>query len=132
MNFGNIGQTLSNGFLNIGNTLKAGVQKFGNSQLPDIDSLTFEPVQTSVNNIDNLTFDPNKTTPVDIDKLTFTDMLDGKEQTKNSGKNKFANALLKGANALSSGNNYQVTPSRVDYSQFMTLSPITQKYLYGG
>ena len=31
-----------------------------------------------------------------------------------------------------SGYNYEFTPSMVDYSQYMGLSPMTQRYLYGG
>lgn len=31
-----------------------------------------------------------------------------------------------------SGYDYEFTPSAVDYSQYMGLSPITQRYLYGG
>ena len=31
-----------------------------------------------------------------------------------------------------SANNYEFTPSAVDYSQYMGLNPITQRYLYGG
>lgn len=50
------------------------------------------------------------------------------------GKRAFANALSSGGQQLAkslSNNDYQFTPSRVDYSQFMGLSPETQRYLYG-
>ena len=118
---------------NIGNVLKGGVQKIGNAlgktpqNLPKIDDLTFDPAKKPLPNIDDLTFDPNKKAPIDIDKLTFKDMLNGEEsQPKKTGQDGFANALS------GVGSNYQVTPSRVDYSQFMGLSPETQRYLYGG
>ena len=119
---------------NIGNVLKGGVQKIGNAlgktpqKLPniDVDNLTFDPAKKPLPNIDDLTFDPNKA-PTNIDDLTFEDMLSGKEsQPKKTGQDGFANALS------GVGNNYQVAPSRVDYSQFMGLSPETQRYLYGG
>jgi hypothetical protein len=121
-------------FGNIGNVLKGGVQKIGNAlgkapqKLPniDVDNLTFDPAKKPLPNIDDLTFDPNKA-PTNIDDLTFEDMLSGKEsQPKKTGQDGFANALS------GVGSNYQVTPSRVDYSQFMGLSPETQRYLYGG
>lgn len=129
---------------NIGNALKGGVQKVGNvfqkapqtldnlnvvedTITPEFDKITFDPVQNTINNMDNLTFDPNKKAPIDIDKLTFEDMLNGEEsQPKKTGQDGFANALTGGTS------NYRVTPSMVDYSQFMLLSPETQRYLYGG
>ena len=48
---------------------------------------------------------------------------------------KFANSLsgLGGTSGTSMATpEYQFTPSMVDYSQFMGLSPETQRYLYGG
>ena len=48
---------------------------------------------------------------------------------------KVAASKLGGALAttgLTSQPQFTVTPSRVDYSQYMGLSPITQRYLYGG
>ena len=50
-------------------------------------------------------------------------------------KIKLANALAampKTTTGLTSQPQFTVTPSRVDYSQFIGLSPITQRYLYGG
>lgn len=50
-------------------------------------------------------------------------------------KTKFANALAampKTTTGLTSQPQFTVTPSRVDYSQFIGLSPETQRYLYGG
>lgn len=49
-------------------------------------------------------------------------------------KTKFANSLLGGMSRLGSTTSTQqpqfaVTPSRVDYSQYMGLSPVTQQYL---
>lgn len=119
---------------NIGNVLKGGVQKIGGTlgktpqKLPniDVDNLTFDPAKKPLPNIDDLTFDPNKA-PTNIDDLTFEDMLNGEEiQPKKTGQDGFTDALS------GVGSNYQVAPSRVDYSQFMGLSPETQRYLYGG
>lgn len=50
-------------------------------------------------------------------------------------KTKFANALAsmpKFSTGSTSQPQFTVTPSMVDYSQYMGLSPITQRYLYGG
>ena len=55
--------------------------------------------------------------------------------TSNFDKTKLANALAampKTTTGLTSQPQFTVTPSRVDYSQYMGLSPITQRYLYGG
>lgn len=55
--------------------------------------------------------------------------------TSNFDKTKFANALAampKTTTGLTSQPQFTVTPSRVDYSQYMGLSPETQRYLYGG
>ena len=130
---GNIGNVLKGGVQKIGEVAKTGAQKVGNTlgktpqNLPNIDDLTFDPANKPLPNIDDLTFDPNKKAPVDIDKLTFEDMLNGEEsQPKKTGQDGFANALSGGTS------NYRVTPSMVDYSQFMGLSPETQRYLYGG
>lgn len=55
--------------------------------------------------------------------------------TSNFDKTKLANALAampKTTTGLTSQPQFTVTPSRVDYSQYMGLSPMTQRYLYGG
>ena len=55
--------------------------------------------------------------------------------TSNFDKTKLANALAampKTTTGLTPQPQFMVTPSRVDYSQFIGLSPITQRYLYGG
>ena len=56
----------------------------------------------------------------------------------NSQQTTLANALAAmpkfstGSTGSTSQPQFTVTPSRVDYSQYMGLSPITQRYLYGG
>lgn len=57
-------------------------------------------------------------------------------KTGNTNKTNFASALLSGASLLgkpsgstSTKPQFEVVPSRVDYSQFMGLSPVTQQYL---
>ena len=55
--------------------------------------------------------------------------------TSNFDKTKLANALAampKTTTGLTSQPQFTVTPSSVDYSQYMGLSPMTQRYLYGG
>ena len=68
----------------------------------------------------------------------ITNAIDNYVKTPNTSKfdkTKFANALAsmpKITTGLTSQPQFTVTPSRVDYSQFIGLSPITQRYLYGG
>ena len=53
----------------------------------------------------------------------------------NSQQTTLANALAampKTTTGLTSQPQFTVTPSRVDYSQYIGLSPETQRYLYGG
>ena len=79
-----------------------------------------------------------------INKPLFGDYdLGGQNAVKNtlnnnSNKTKLANALAAmpkfstGSTGSTSQPQFTVAPSRVDYSQYMGLSPITQRYLYGG
>ena len=132
--WGTIGNTLKTGAQKMGGAIKTGTQKVGGTlgqttqKLPNIDDLTFDPANKPLPNIDDLTFDPNKKPPVNIDDLTFENMLNGGEpeqqRQRQTGQSGLANALAQ--------NDYQFTPSMVDYSQFMGLSPETQRYLYGG
>ena len=68
----------------------------------------------------------------------ITNAIDDYVKTPNTSKfdkTKLANALAampKTTTGLTSQPQFTVTPSRVDYSQYMGLSPITQRYLYGG
>ena len=56
----------------------------------------------------------------------------------NSNKTKLTNELTAmpkfstGSTGSTTQPQFTVVPSRVDYSQFIGLSPITQRYLYGG
>ena len=58
--------------------------------------------------------------------------------TSNFDKTKLANALAAmpkfstGSTGSTTQPQFTVVPSRVDYSQFIGLSPMTQRYLYGG
>jgi hypothetical protein len=140
--WGTIGNTLKTGAQKAGQAAKTGAQKIGNTLsktpqtlddltvvtdtvTPQLDKITFDPVQNTINNMDNLTLDPNKKPPVDIDNLTFEDMLNDKEpQKKQKGQEGFAQAL--------GGYDFQYNPSMIDYSPYMGLSPETQRYLYGG
>ena len=71
----------------------------------------------------------------------ITNAIDDYVKTPNTSKfdkTKFANALAAmpkfstGSTGSISQPQFTVTPSRVDYSQFIGLSPETQRYLYGG
>lgn len=56
-----------------------------------------------------------------------------KPQETQTGKKRLANALAELKNLdFSNQNNYHFTPSMVDYSQYASISPETQRYLYGG
>ena len=97
---------------------------------------------------DNLKIGQNKSTvPTqyqfdNLDKPLFGDYdLGGKNAGKGTLKSKtdsnskldFAKSLLGNSSGYTPQTpNYQFTPSMVDYSQFMGLSPETQRYLYGG
>ena len=97
---------------------------------------------------DNLKMGQNKSTvPTqyqfdNIDKPLFGDYdLGGKNAGKNTlksntnskAKNDFAKSLLGGSSSYTPQTyNYQFTPSMIDYSQYIGLSPETQRYLYGG
>lgn len=69
----------------------------------------------------------------------ITQAIDDYVKTPNTStfdKTKFANALLssasplgKSSSSISTKPQFEVTPSRVDYSQYMGLSPVTQQYL---
>ena len=79
-----------------------------------------------------------------INKPLFGDYdLGGQNAGKNTlnnnlNKTKLADALAAmpkfstGSTGSISQPQFTVTPSRVDYSQYMGLSPMTQRYLYGG
>ena len=71
----------------------------------------------------------------------ITNAIDDYVKTPNTSKfdkTKLANALAAmpkfstGSIGSISQPQFTVTPSMVDYSQYMGLSPITQRYLYGG
>ena len=68
----------------------------------------------------------------------ITNAIDDYVKTPNTSKfdkTKLANALAampKSTTGSTSQPQFTVTPSRVDYSQFIGLSPETQRYLYGG
>lgn len=56
-----------------------------------------------------------------------------KSKTDSNSKLDFAKSLLGNSSGYKpQASNYQFTPSMVDYSQYIGLSPITQRYLYGG
>ena len=67
-----------------------------------------------------------------------TNAIDDYVKTPNTSKfdkTKLANALAampKTTTGLTSQPQFTVTPSRVDYPQFIGLSPVTPSYLYGG
>lgn len=68
-------------------------------------------------------------TPTPDDTTKTPDEIEANKRRK-----AFMNALNSDAQQLAKQqtmNDYQFTPSMVDYSQFMGLSPETQRYLYG-
>ena len=71
----------------------------------------------------------------------ITNAIDDYVKTPDTSKfnmSKFVNALAAmpkfstGSTGSTSQPQFTVNPSRVDYSQYIGLSPVTQRYLYGG
>lgn len=141
---GKVGQGLATGAKTLGGGLKTGVKGVGSG-------LSKVPTQYQ---FDNLSTPNSSTIPTqyqfdNLDKPLFGDFdLGG----KNAGKDTFPTAQTTASEDFikalsqqpvtqkSSGDSdytpnsydYEFTPSMVDYSQFMGLSPETQRYLYGG
>ena len=135
---GTIGKTLGGG-------LKTGVKSVGSG-------LSKVPTQYQFDNLSTL---GSSTIPTqyqfdNLDKPLFGDFdLGGTNAGKNTlptsmpskASNDFIKALTQQSNTQNSASssgytpssyNYEFNPSMVDYSQFMGLSPETQRYLYGG
>ena len=142
---GKVGQGLSTGVKTLGGGLKTGANGVGSG-------LSKVPTQYQFDNLSTL---GSSTIPTqyqfdNLDKPLFGDFdLGGKNAGKNTlptsmpskASNDFIKALAQqpttqkssgGSGYMPSGYDYEFTPSIVDYSQFMGLSPETQRYLYGG
>ena len=145
---GNIGSKIADGAKTVGGKVSSGFETFKNrlggttSTVPS--QYQFDKLVTSTGTI------PSQYQFDNITKPLFGDYdLGG----RNAGKNtlptttttKASDNLVKalaqqsttqkssgGSGYSPSGYNYEFTPSMVDYSQYMGLSPITQRYLYGG
>ena len=145
---GNIGSKIADGAKTVGGKVSSGFETFKNrlgsatSTVPS--QYQFDNLVTSTGTI------PSQYQFDNITKPLFGDYdLGG----RNAGKNtlptttttKASDNLVKalaqqsttqksndGSGYRTSGYDYEFTPSAVDYSQYMGLSPITQRYLYGG
>lgn len=115
--------TIGSGLGKIGEGLAKGAEKIGEVAKTGKDKL-----------VDMLSQNPTEPQPTPMptpDDTTKTP----DEIEANRRRKAFMNALNSGAQQLAKSqtmNDYQFTPSRVDYSQFMGLSPEVQRYLYGG
>lgn len=116
---GKIGQGLAKGAKKIGEVAKTGKDKL-------VDILTSDTISQS----------PTEPQPTPTPTPTPNDTTKTPEETEAEARRKaFIKALSSSGQQLAkqqSTDNYEFTPSRVDYSQYMGLSPITQRYLYGG
>ena len=116
---GKIGQGLTKGAKKVGEVAKTGKDK-----LVDIlssDTISQSPTEPQPTPTPTPTPDGTTKTPEEIEA--------------EARRKAFIKALSSSGQQLAkqqSTDNYEFTPSRVDYSQYIGLSPITQRYLYGG
>ena len=139
---GNIGSKIADGAKTVGGKVSSGFDTFKNrlggttstvpsqyqfDKLGDVSSTI--PSQYQFDNLGGTLYDGYDLGGQNAGKNTLNN---------NSNKTKLANALAAmpkfstGSTGSTSQPQFTVTPSRVDYSQYMGLSPITQRYLYGG
>ena len=122
--------TIGSGLGKIGEGLAKGAEKIGEVAKTGKDKLAY---MLSSNTILQNPTEPQPTpmpTPTPNDTTKTPDEIEAEKRRK-----ALMNALNSGAQQLAKQqtmNDYQFTPSMVDYSQFMGLSPETQRYLYGG
>ena len=112
----------------IGNALKTGAKKIGEVAKTGKDKL--------VDILTSDTISQSPTEPQPTPTPTPNDTTKTPEEIEAEARRKaFIKALSNSGQQLAkqqNSNNYEFIPSRVDYSQFIGLSPITQSYLYGG
>ena len=118
---GKIGQGLAKGAKKIGEVAKTGKDKLADILTSDTISQSPTEPQPTPTPTPTPTPDGTTKTPEEIEaearRKAFIKALSGSGQQ-----------LAK----QQSTNNYEFIPSRVDYSQYIGLSPETQRYLYGG
>ena len=120
---GKIGQGLAKGAKKVGEVAKTGKDKL--VDMLSSDTILQSPTEPQPTPAPTPTPEP---TPNDTTKTP--DEIEAEKRRK-----ALMNALNSGGQQLAKQqtmNDYQFTPSMVDYSQFMGLSPETQRYLYGG
>ena len=114
----------------IGNVLKTGAKKIGEVAKTGKDKLA--DILTS----DTISQSPTEPQPTPTPTPTPNDTTKTPEEIEAEARRKaFIKALSSSGQQLAKQqptNNYEFTPSRVDYSQYIGLSPETQRYLYGG
>ena len=112
----------------IGNALKTGAKKIGEVAKTGKDKL--------VDILSSDTISQSPTEPQPTPTPTPNDTTKTPEEIEAEARRKaFIKALSGSGQQLAkqqSTNNYEFIPSRVDYSQYIGLSPETQRYLYGG
>ena len=124
--------TIGNGLSKVGQGLTKGAKKIGEVAKTGKDKLV--DMLSSDTILQNPT-EPQPTPtptpePIPDDTTKTPDEIEAEKRRK-----ALMNALNSGGEQLAKQqtmNDYQFTPSIVDYSQFMGLSPETQRYLYGG
>ena len=114
----------------IGNALKTGAKKIGEVAKTGKDKLA--DILTS----DTISQSPTEPQPTPTPTPTPNDTTKTPEEIEAEARRKaFIKALSSSGQQLAKQqptNNYEFTPSRIDYSQYIGLSPETQRYLYGG
>ena len=112
----------------IGNALKTGAKKVGEVAKTGKDKLV-DMLQSPTEPQPSPTPSPTPE-PIPDDITKTPDKIEAEKRRK-----ALMNALSSSGQQLAkqqSANNYEFIPSRVDYSQYIGLSPETQRYLYGG
>ena len=114
----------------IGNALKTGAKKIGEVAKTGKDKLV--DILTS----DTISQSPTEPQPTPTPTPTPNDTTKTPEEIEAEARRKaFIKALSSSGQQLAkqqSTNNYEFAPLMVDYSQYIGLSPETQRYLYGG
>lgn len=122
---GKIGQGLATGAQKVGSGLATGAQKVGGA-IKTGTQKTGDVLKTGKQKLEDVLLG-SQTNP---QNPTEPQEPEAEEQKR---QNKFANALAGFENYRPAQQySYQSTPIMVDYSQYMGLSPETQRYLYGG
>ena len=132
---GKVGVAAGQAASKVGGAVATGAKKVGSGLATGKDKLV-EALNNSNTVFKKATEPQPSPTPSPSPEPIPDDTTKTPEETEAEARRKaFIKALSSSGEQLAkqqSANNYEFTPSAVDYSQYMGLSPITQRYLYGG